>query len=357
MNYKDELMFHSVLSDNDIKKAMNSGAIFISPYEEQQLQPSGYNLTPTYFIYSVKEQRLLPLIKEDNKVYVVVDKNDMVLIRTRESVMVSLNITGEFNSKLRTTAIGFGHIATTLDPGWEGQLLISCNNPTNKKIKFIIEEKVNGKIIHNSFVTLTFYYMNSPASKISDNKSGRWDILDETIEKNNSVFKKNKVQSLRDIANKLKDKEKNNLESLILKVLDENEKNKYLELEDSKMFDDSYAERKSVFLNEVMKRHLRKIRKLLDEETEENIKIVNEYIEEKQRFLPIRYRIATFIWKHKYIFFGILLIIIMAIIQFILYKNDKENEYSIYVVLGSFAAYVLFPVLKDILNKILSNMN
>lgn len=58
MNYEDDLMMYGVLSNNDIEEAMSKGAIFIAPFDESQLQPSGYNLTPTYFIYSTNKEEI-----------------------------------------------------------------------------------------------------------------------------------------------------------------------------------------------------------------------------------------------------------------------------------------------------------
>lgn len=46
----------STLSNIDIEQAIESGDIFITPYNRLQLQPSGYNLTPTrFFFFDQKE--------------------------------------------------------------------------------------------------------------------------------------------------------------------------------------------------------------------------------------------------------------------------------------------------------------
>lgn len=124
----------STLSNIDIEQAIESGDIFITPYNRLQLQPSGYNLTPTRFFYSTKKKRLLPVHETEEETYVIIDKNDTVLVRTRETIVVSPRLSGAFYSKVKVVSQGFGHVSTTLDPEWEGQLLISLNNPTNKKL-------------------------------------------------------------------------------------------------------------------------------------------------------------------------------------------------------------------------------
>lgn len=353
MNYEDDLMMYGVLSNNDIEEAMSKGAIFIAPFDESQLQPSGYNLTPTYFIYSTKKKKLLPIIRQKNKVFVMIDKNDTVLIRTRESIAVSSNITGEFNSKLRNTAIGFGHISTTLDPGWEGQLLIPYNNPTDKKIEFVIEEKACGRIIYNSFVTLTFYHMNSVATKSSDNKSGRWDILDETVYRNNSILKRKKVEILEDLADQLKERDNCGLESCILKNLNEAEREQYDNLEDNpSISEEEYCEARQKLLAKYMRAHIRKIRNMYQQEMEKSIDVVNKYIDTKQKFLPLRYRFCRFIVSNLKAIMGIVVLLIILIIWHIL--GNRENVDSKKVTdyaLGALAAYILFPLFVKAIEK------
>ena len=212
------------LSNVDIIDAIENGEIFIAPYNESQLQPSGYNLTPTKFFYSTKKKKLLKVVEDDEETYVIIDKNDTVLVRTRESIVISKNISGAFYSKVKMVSQGFGHVSTTLDPQWEGQLLISINNPTNKRLKFSIEKNVYGKKVYNSFVTLEFVYLKTPTKCKSDNKSGRLDILDETIEKNNSIFKKHNVDNLKILVDKLHSNEKHTIEKMVIECLSEIEK-------------------------------------------------------------------------------------------------------------------------------------
>ena len=54
--------YGGTLSDVDIQKERKRGKIFIEPFDILQLQPSGYNLTPTRFFYSTKKKRFLDII-------------------------------------------------------------------------------------------------------------------------------------------------------------------------------------------------------------------------------------------------------------------------------------------------------
>lgn len=180
-----------VLSDRDIISSLEKDEIIIHPYDEKNLTPLGYNLTPSDFILSINNQLLVRIHNNDNEKYCYVEPNDTVLIMTREAVKVSNNIAGTFYSKVGIVSRGFGHISTTLDPLWQGPLLISMNNPTNRRIKLslakIKQVASEGELMleHSSFATLMFTKLISPALKYHDNPSGRVDILKKVVEKPN----------------------------------------------------------------------------------------------------------------------------------------------------------------------------
>jgi deoxycytidine triphosphate deaminase len=158
-----------MLSDKNITKLLNK-EIVIFPYKEENLTPIGYNLTPSDFAVSINKNELLQI--EDG--CYIVEPNDTALILTNESIWVSKKIAGTFHSKVGVVSTGFGHISTTLDPNWKGPLLISINNPTNKKLKLNIED---------SFITLIFYRLESPATKDHDNDPSRILILKSLTDK------------------------------------------------------------------------------------------------------------------------------------------------------------------------------
>jgi len=179
------------LSDRDILKCIENEEIVIYPFEEKNLTPLGYNFTPSEFILSLNNKLLVKIYNNEEEKYCFIEPNDTVLILTREAITVSKRISGTFHSKVGVVSKGFGHIATTLDPLWQGPLLISLNNPTNKKIKLTIAKiskisnvEIQKKISYEpvSFVTLMLNKMVSSALTNHDNKSGRFDLLRNTIE-------------------------------------------------------------------------------------------------------------------------------------------------------------------------------
>ena len=188
--FNDDLMPAGFLSDVDIQNLLDND-IVICNYDEDNLTDIGYNLTSTDFIFSINNGLLVEIQHNENEKFCYIEPHDTVLVITRESIWVSDKISGTFHSKVKMVSAGFGHVSTTLDPFWEGPLVISINNPTNKKLKFLIEkDKKDGKgFKHCSFVTLIFYKMVTAAKKAHDNKSCRLDILKDIVEKPNDKDK------------------------------------------------------------------------------------------------------------------------------------------------------------------------
>ncbi len=167
------------MSDADIIAAIKNDDIMISSYENKNLTPLGYNLTPTRFVFSIKKRTIEKIHEKDCEEYVNIRPSDTVLILSRESLFVSQRIMGTFHSKVGMVSSGFGHIGTTLDPLWEGPLLFAINNPTAKRIKLVLSkiDRDTNLRKHKSFVTVIFQSLVSPATTSHDNPLARMNIL------------------------------------------------------------------------------------------------------------------------------------------------------------------------------------
>lgn len=346
----------SILSNVDIKNEMKNGRLFIAPYEPLQLQPSGYNLTPTRLIYSTKKKKLLPVYEQDDEVYVMVERNDTVLVRTRETLIVPSQLAGAFYSKVKVVSQGFGHVSTTLDPYWEGQLLISLNNPTNRSLKFSIEKNVYGKTIYNSFVTVQFMTLRTPTQMHADNLPGRLDIFETTLERNISLLKWREVQRLWDLVEELRKYESKTIEKILIEKLDEEDCRKWEEIH--KCIDEkSYEQMKNSFLEQKHKQYLRSIQEQVEKDAISCIDIVNCYTEKKQKCLPLSYKISHWMVRHLYEMAGILigLLIVMIIWNPVESLPEKclivkmlNNAEAQSWLLGGVIVYILLPILKKI---------
>lgn len=166
-----------MLSRDDIIRKIEDGAIKIYPLQTECLTGIGYNLSPTYFVFSINRSALLPVYSEvsegGEEHFVDIPPEDTALFFTREFVAVDETLAGTFHSKVSTVSDGLGHVSTTLDPTWQGQLLISIGNPTRKPIKFNLDRR------SGNLLTLLFHELKSPVTgdNIHDNNRGRCDLL------------------------------------------------------------------------------------------------------------------------------------------------------------------------------------
>ena len=128
--------------------------IIIAPFDSNKCKGIGYNLSPTEFCYSVRKKRLLKVHKTDNEVYVLIPPHDTVLTISNEYLKVSSELAGCFLSRVRPVTSGLGNISTTLDPGWNGMLLLPISNPSSKRVKLVIKTQNDDKLEPVAIVTM-----------------------------------------------------------------------------------------------------------------------------------------------------------------------------------------------------------
>ncbi|GHU48931.1 hypothetical protein FACS1894127_0740 [Clostridia bacterium] len=190
-----EIRSAGMMSNVDILKAMRDGELIITPFDltkyesgkDNRLTPAGFNFSFSQFIVSRNEKVFCTLMEEETKgkvkIFFELKPGDTALALTRESIWVSNELAGTFHSKVTYVSQGLGHISTTLDPGWRGQLLISINNPNIEPIKVVIGERTDVGIQYCTFITLSLYRLISRSAGISDNYSeARIDILYDLLQ-------------------------------------------------------------------------------------------------------------------------------------------------------------------------------
>lgn len=164
-------------SRDNIKTAIDEGHLKIIPYEEKNLTGIGYNMSTINFTFSINQGLLLKIYVDTTEKgymhYVKIPAHDTVLLFSKEFLETDDSLAGTFHSKVSRVCQGLGHISTTLDPMWKGQLIIAVNNPTNKKIRFNLDES-SGNIF-----TLLMYELDQKVTgkNIHDNNQGRCDLL------------------------------------------------------------------------------------------------------------------------------------------------------------------------------------
>lgn len=191
-----------LMTDHAIREAMSNNHMLIYPFDEKNLTPVGYNFTFSNFIISLSSKAFVNLITDfkTGDVYFYLRPNETVLVLTRETIWVNKSIGGTFHSKVSLVTQGLGHISTTLDPGWRGQLLAPLNNPTKHKVKVVVSRPNpnirDGKGIDEcknipcSFITLVMYRCLRPADKSGDNKPARLELLEKILLSNKRSAKR-----------------------------------------------------------------------------------------------------------------------------------------------------------------------
>lgn len=153
-----------MLSDVDIRVELGKG-ILIEPFEERSLTPIGYDLRVGTYVFSWQNMRETTI--EEKKPFIIAP-HDTVLVETYEYVRLSRQFGGTIHSIVSfATAHGVAHISTTLDPGWEGRLLIQLHNYSDREFPLKFKEPL---------CTACFYKMDSEAEKGHGKNRSREDI-------------------------------------------------------------------------------------------------------------------------------------------------------------------------------------
>lgn len=167
----------TVLSNEDILKELGFN-IYIYPFRKKNLKGASYNLTASKLAWDLQTKES---IYDADKNKLIIPKQTTALIETLESIWVSWSIAGTYHSKVALVSDGLSHVGTTLDPQYRGSSLIAIHNHSQKDYEITPGEE-NPKTeeeMGETFATLKFHYLNTPASiEPSGNHPGRPDMLD-----------------------------------------------------------------------------------------------------------------------------------------------------------------------------------
>jgi len=155
-----------ILSRDKMWKSKND-TLQIYPYDEECMTPIGYDLCVGEEYSSELKGGVFTLKKGEK---ITLEPKDTVLITTLETIGMPQNksISGFIVSKVSKVSKGLSHISTTVDPDWEGPLLIALHNYSINKV-----ELEYGK----PFCTVVFLENKTCATKNCGKISGRKEIL------------------------------------------------------------------------------------------------------------------------------------------------------------------------------------
>jgi deoxycytidine triphosphate deaminase len=162
-----------MLSGEDILASLGKH-IIIYPFDPSQLRGSTYNLKVGKFVWLHPDPgtsgsvRPLEGVETPTGRRFDIPPGALVHILTEEVIYVDSTVAGLLHSKVDMVTKGFSHISTTLDPNWQGPLLITMQNCSSKTLALWQGE---------TFVKLSFYRLSHPTKIQHNNPPGRSDRL------------------------------------------------------------------------------------------------------------------------------------------------------------------------------------
>lgn len=141
----------SILSDIDIKKAIESREIEIKPFSPDSVEPASYDFSIGRVLLAGKG------IVDPKKEKIVLRTGDWAEIETLESIKLSSSIAATYGIRSSVTRRGIDWFGgPQIDPGYEGRIFVSIFNPTSEG--FEIE-------YNKPFCTVIFHSLTSKTSK------------------------------------------------------------------------------------------------------------------------------------------------------------------------------------------------
>lgn len=300
------------MNDILIKKAKNEGQLVICPYDEKNLTPVGYNLSFSRFIVSLRKRTFIKVHHKGDEWFFYLKPHETVLVLTRETIWASKFIGGTFHSKVSLVTKGLGHVSTTLDPGWHGQLLVPINNPTKEPIKLIIARDSEKKIKFETFITMVLFQAQEASLYSGDsNKAARVELLEEILKE-----------------------KKRNKDAEILRKVYEKVKNSITRME---IFDD---------LNDPKDR-IEKIKRFQLEHLDLISQMDNEFDRINQYSKKTYNLRAGFFW----VIVGLLIMLIVGAVIWLLYADDLKNNSNLLTIIS-----ILFSSLMPVIIFIMTHI-
>lgn len=178
----------SFLTDTDLEKIISGdihcrddSKLIIAPLSHDSLTSIGYDLRvgEEYLIIGKKEMK-----RASANSPIILPPNSTTLITTLENIQMPRDrlYAGLIESKVSKVSQGLSHISTTIDPDWNGNLLIAVHNHSSEKVELKYEER---------FCTIVFVKNESVPTRKSKHVGGRGDIINKQF---SAISKEEKIR-------------------------------------------------------------------------------------------------------------------------------------------------------------------
>ena len=160
----------SVLSDRDIRAALESGSVRIDPYDAQDLQPSSVDLhldrsfrvfrnnRYPYIDVRVEPPDLTELLTVEDDEPFILHPGEFVLGQTLEWVELPDDLVARLEGRSTLGRLGLLIHSTAgyVDPGWKGNLTLELSNVANLPIALYSGMRIG---------QISFFRMSSPVER------------------------------------------------------------------------------------------------------------------------------------------------------------------------------------------------
>jgi dCTP deaminase len=160
----------SVLSDRDIRAAIEAGEVRIDPYDARDLQPSSVDLhldrsfrvfrnnRYAFIDVRVPQPDLTELLRVDDDEPFILHPGEFVLGQTVEWVELPVDLVARLEGKSSLGRLGLLIHSTAgyVDPGWRGNLTLELSNVANLPIALYYGMRIG---------QISFFRMSSPVDR------------------------------------------------------------------------------------------------------------------------------------------------------------------------------------------------
>ncbi len=160
----------SVLSDRDIRAALEAGSVRIEPYDSQDLQPSSVDLhldrsfrvfrnnRYPYIDVRAPQPDLTELMSVEDDEQFILHPSEFVLGQTLEWVELPDDLVARLEGKSSLGRLGLLIHSTAgyVDPGWKGNLTLELSNVANLPIALYSGMRIG---------QISFFRMSSPVER------------------------------------------------------------------------------------------------------------------------------------------------------------------------------------------------
>lgn len=165
-----------VLSDGDIRKAIQQGRLVIDPYDDALVQPASIDLRlgSKFLVFKRTQHPFIDVrqpvdhitekVEIDEAIPFILHPGEFALAVTLEEVRLPNDIVGRLDGKSSLGRLGLVVHSTAgfVDPGWQGHLTLELSNLANLPISLYFGMKVS---------QLSFMELTSPAEQPYGSKS------------------------------------------------------------------------------------------------------------------------------------------------------------------------------------------